>query len=143
MRIAVLAVMVLALAGCGGGGTGPEAPAIVVSVTDDIGGPVDRMQVIVTRAPADRIDGRTRGDGTIRVAVRGAGDYEVRVIPGAFYLGVPGTTSRTVTVGSGGTASVDFTVHRVSLPPPPAPGDEQLPNPGDHWPEWPRGPAVP
>ena len=138
MRIALLAVLVLALAGCDGGGTGPES-AIVVRVTDEIGGPVDRMPVIVTGPLAHRIDGRTRGDGTIRVAVREAGDYEVRVIPGAFYLGVPGTTSRTVTVGPGGTSMVNFTVHRVSLPAPPAPEDRPLPDP----PVWARGPASP
>ena len=134
MRIALLSALILGLAGCDGGSTGPEAPAIIVRVVDDIGDPVDRIHVIIALAPADRIDARTRGDGTTRVAVPGAGDYEVRVIPRAGYLGTPGATSRTVTVGPGGTATADFTVHRESLAPPPRPDD---------WPLWIRRPANP
>ena len=143
MRIPLLAVLILGLSGCDGGSAGPEAPAIVVRVSDDIGAPVGRIHVIITLAPSDRIDARTRGDGTVRVPVPEAGAYEVRVIPRAGHLGVPGTTSRIVTVGSGGTAVVDFTMHREGLPPRPGPGDESPRDPGENWPVWPPGPGSP
>lgn len=108
--------------------TQPNAPSIAVLVHDDAGAPVSRASVVVTSSPAARLSAETHGDGTVAIAVAGAGTYQVSIVVGLKYVITP-ALSKAVVVGPNNSATVEFTLYRSGYPVLPRPEPE--PPPGD------------
>ncbi len=119
MRRVLLLGLLAGVAACGSDATGPGGPAIEVQVVDDRGVPVDRIRIVVTLSPTEKVRMLTGKTGIARFRIPEAGSYQVSVIPRAGYLTAPGTSRATVVVSDDLTADVGFTVHRESYQPPP------------------------
>jgi hypothetical protein len=116
MRRLVLASLIFSASACGSGEpAGPRGPVINIRVNDDIGVPVSRMPILVTRSAAARIEGSTGTDGTLEIHLGDAGTYQVRVIPRDGYLAGVEPLSKVVTVEPDATETVMFTVHRIGV----------------------------
>lgn len=119
MRSLILLSLV-AVGACGSGSTGPRGPAIDVRVSDETGGPVDRTAIRVILS-ASRLEARTDKSGRAIIRLLEGGDYDVHVVPRAGYVAGIEPLTRNVSVEQTGTATVEFTVHRVGLPGEPMP----------------------
>ena len=102
-------------AGCSpGDGTGPDATLLHIRLLDDSGQPAGRHQVVIapeSGASLSRVSGR---DGTLDVALSGAGRYRVTVIPRAGFVSTPALI-RQVQVAARTSASVEFTIQRAGV----------------------------
>lgn len=117
MRPLVLASLLVGLAACDAGrGTGPESSVITVRVRDANGVSAGPNQVLVTLATGT-LSARTDRDGTAAIAVAGAGTYRVTIVPRDGFVGGTAGLSRTVAVGPGAPAVVEFTVYRAGAGP--------------------------
>ena len=114
MRPLVLLSLLATIAACDAGrSVGPESARITVRLKDDRGEPVDRTQIILTRAATPSVITRSGSDGNADIAVADAGVYRVQVIPREGYVGGTEGLSKEVTVSAHATTMVWFTVHRA------------------------------
>ncbi|HEX6574417.1 MAG TPA: hypothetical protein VF042_05550 [Gemmatimonadaceae bacterium] len=114
-RLLVLAAA-LGIAACNSGGsTSPDVNVINVRVVDDAGEGVVRMPVYAVTSSGETLKGVTRRDGTVRLAVSGAGTYQLSVIPRDGYIKAIDPLTRTVSVDAMTAASVQFQVYRIGV----------------------------